>query len=327
MTTDTSTPHSYAQTIAHASKAQQANHWFFPQLARTLLITCVLNIVLWGGVIATLPFYGPEIEHFLFPSVKHIQKIRSEIDRIHAIQDEQGKELAAVTAQTQQNIAALKETIQSLSDQVKALNERVSSAPASSLAVPESDEISTHWNALLKQFEKGEPFEEQLHALDPFIADNKLALMAVHALVNEASNKTIPFDKLSAELRSIKEKLIGAPHNAANEPGGIAEKNSWINTLWEKAKSHISLERTDQIIITVADPTQKTALAKAIEQAVEHIEKHEFEAAIHLIKAQGAYAKPTFDQWLINAEMRLSIEQRINVLRQRLMPILSKKVN
>ncbi|MES2252851.1 MAG: hypothetical protein V4482_04100 [Pseudomonadota bacterium] len=326
MTTNTNSTHSHNPATAHPPKAPQEKHWFFPQLAKTLLITCVLNVILWGGVIATLPFFGPEIEHFLFPSVKHIQKIRSEIDRIHVIQDERGKELTALTAQTQQDIAALKEAVHSLSDQVKALHDRVST-PASSLVVPESSEISTQWNILLKHFEKGEPFEEQLHALDPFIADNKETLMAVHALVNEASKKTTTFDKLAAELLIIKEKLMGAQYNTANETGAIAAKDSWISTLWEKAKSHISLERTDQVTITVADPTQKTALIKAIEQAVEHIEKHQFDAAIKTIKTLGTYAKPAFDQWLMSAEMRLSIEQKIEVLHQRLAPILIKKVN
>ena len=322
MTADKNAAHTQDTPITHSHKAHHVRHWFFPQLLKTLAITCVLNILIWGGVIATLPFFGPEIEHFLFPSVKHIQKIRNELDRVHVIQDERGKELASLSTQTHKEISDLKETVRALSDQVKALQDRPSASIAG-LAAPESNEISVQWNLLLKNVDTGEPFEAQLHALDPFIVGNKDALMAVHALVNEAAKKTVPFSKLATDLVLIKEKLT----HVQRDPGNESTKESWIAALWEKAKNHISFERTDQIAITLDDPSQKNAIVAAIDLAIGHIEKHHFDAAINTIKKQAVHAKPTFDQWLSDADVRLSVEQKIEILRQRITPILNQKVN
>ncbi len=299
--------------------------WFLSQLFKTLLITGAINLILWGGLITALPFFGPEIENLLFPSIKKIQTLRSELDRVHVIQDEKSKALTALTDQTQKELATLKESLNKLSDQVKALQDRVST-PAASLVVSGSSEIVTKWNALLKHFSNGDPFEGQLHALNPFIAGNKDILMATHELVNVASKKTVPFSKLGAELAAIKEKLVSAKHSNDNNPTD-AKGNSWIDGLWEKAKSHISFERIDQAAIKAASPSTKETLIKAIETAVSLIEKHQFAAAVKTIKEQQTLAKTIFDQWLIDADMRLSVEQKIEVLRQRLTPLLNKKVN
>lgn len=313
-------------TDTNSAQPQQEKSWFLSQLFKTLLITGALNLILWGGVIAALPFFGPEIENLLFPSIKKIQTLRSELDRVHVIQDEKSKALSALTDRTQRELATLNESLNKLSDQVKALHDRVS-APVESLAVSGSSEIVTQWNSLLKHFSEGDSFEAQLHALDPFIAGNKDVLMAVHELVNIASKKTVPFGKLAADLLIIKEKLVSAKHSNDNNPPLDTKNNSWVDGLWEKAKSHISFERTDQAAIKAVSPSTKDTLIKAIETTISLIEKHQFDAAIKTIKEQQELAKTIFDQWLMDAEMRISVEQKIEVLRQKLTPLLTKKVN
>jgi hypothetical protein len=300
--------------------------WFLSQLFKTLLINCSLNLVIWGGVIATLPFFGPEIEHFLFPSVKHIQTLRNEVNRIHIIQDEKGKALSALTEKTQRELAVLQESFNKLSDQVKALQNRVA-APAANLPVSELSESARHWHTLLQQFDKGEPFEEQLHALDPFIAGNKDILMAAHELVDGASKRTRPFYKLTDDLLVLKKDLLNAQHRNNNNPSAGTKSNSWIDDLWEKAKGQISFERTDQATIDAPNPSLKETLIKTIETAVSLIEEHQIDAAIKTIKAQQALGKPIFDQWIADADMRVSVGQKIETLRQRLAPLLNKKVN
>jgi hypothetical protein len=311
----------------NASEAQppQEKPWFLSQLFKTLLITGSINLILWGGVITALPFFGPEIENLLFPSIKKIQTLRSELDRVHVIQDEKSKALTTLTDQAQKELATLKESLNKLSDQVKALQDRVAT-PAASLAISGSSEIVTQWNSLLKHFSNGDPFEEQLHALNPFIAGNKDILMAAHELVNVASKKTRPFEKLTADLVLIKEKLVSAKHSNDNNSSD-SKSNSWIDGLWEKAKGHISFERTDQAAIKAASPSTKETLIKATEAAISLIDKHQFNAAIKAIKEQQALSKTIFDQWLSDAEMRLSVEQKVEVLRQQLTPLLNKKVN
>jgi hypothetical protein len=313
-------------TDAHKTHIPTEQPWFLSQLFKTLLITGAINLILWGGLITALPFFGPEIENLLFPSIKKIQTLRSELDRVHVIQDEKSKALSALTDQTQRELATLKESLNKLSDQVKALHDRVST-PVASLAVSGSSEIVTQWNSLLKHFSNGDPFEAQLQALNPFIAGNKDVLMAVRELVNVASKKTVPFGKLAADLVTIKEKLVRAKHSNDNNPPIEEKNNSWVDGLWEKAKSHISFERTDHAAIKAASPSTKEALIKAIEMALSLIEKHQFAAAIKLIKEQQQITKTIFDQWLVDAEVRVSVEQKVEVLRQKLTPLLNKKVN
>ena len=300
--------------------------WFLSQLFKTLLITGAINLILWGGVITALPFFGPEIENLLFPSIKKIQALRSELDRVHVIQDEKSKALSVLTDQTQRELAALKDSLNKLSDQVKELHDRLST-PVASLVVSGSSEIVTQWNSLLKHFSSGAPFEAQLNALNPFIAGNKDVLMAVHELVNVASKKTVPFGKLAADLITIKEKLVSAKHSNDNNPPLDAKNNSWIDGLWEKAKSQILSERTDQATIKAASSSAKDTLIKTIETALSLIEKHQFAAAIKSIKEQQEIAKTIFDQWLVDAEMRVSVEEKVEVLRQKLTPLLNKRVN
>ena len=304
----------------------EEKHWFFSQLFKTLLITATINLILWGGVITALPFFGPEIEDLLFPSIKKIHTLRSELDRVHVIQEEKSKALTALTDQTEKELAVLKESINKLSDQVKVLQDRVSTSNAS-LAVSGSSQIVTQWNSLLKNFTNGDPFEVQLQALNPFIAGNKDILMAAHDLVNVASKKTRTLKKLTEDLVLIREKLVNAKHSDNNTPSADAHSNSWIGGLWEKAKSHISFERTDQAAIKAASSSTKETLIKTTEAAISLIEKQQFEAAIKTIKEQQALSKTIFDQWLSDADMRLSVEQKVDILRQRLTPLLNKKVN
>ncbi|MDP4725018.1 MAG: hypothetical protein NWS47_01835 [Alphaproteobacteria bacterium] len=308
------------------TQPQEENHWFVSQLFRTLLITGAINLILWGGVITALPFFGPEIENILFPSIKKIQVLRSELDRVHLIQDEKSKALATLTDQTQKELATLNESLNKLSDQVKALHDRVS-IPTAGLAVSGSSEIVAQWNSLLEHFSNGDPFIEQLRALDPFIAKRKDILEAAHELINAASKKTRPFKKLTADLVVIKEKLVRSKHTNDNNPSTNTKDQSWIDSLWEKAKSHISFERTDQAAIKAASPSTKETLIKTIEEAISLIEKHQFDAAIKTIKEQQAISKTIFDRWLSDADVRLSVEQKVETLRQRLTPLLTKKVN
>ena len=303
----------------------QEKPWFLSQLFKTLLITGSINLILWGGVITALPFFGPEIENLLFPSIKKFQNLRNELDRVHMIQDEKSKALTALTKQTQKEFAALKESLNKLSDQVKVLHDRVSTS--ANLPVSGLSESAKHWHALLQQFDKGEPFEEQLHALSPFIAGNKDILMAAHELVNVASKKTKPFHKLTEELLTLKKDLLSAQHRNNSNPSAGTKGNSWLSSLWEKAKSQILSERTDQASIKAASPSTKEILIKTIETAISLIEKYQFEEAIKTIKEQQVLAKPIFEQWIADADMRVSVGQKIETLRQRIVPLLNKKVS
>lgn len=308
------------------SQAPQEKHWFLSQLFKTLLITATINLVLWGGFITALPFFGQEIENLLFPSIKKIQNLRSELDRVHMIQEEKSKALTTLSDQTHKEIAALRESLNTLSDQVKALQDRVST-PTAILTTPRSSKIVNQWNALLKHFTNGDSFEEKLQALNPFIAGNKDVLVAAQELVKVASKKTRPFSQLSADLLIIKEKLIRAKHSNDNQEFTGSKSNSWLDDLWERTKSHISFERTDQAAIKAASLSTKEILIKTIEAAISLIEQHQFEAAIKTIKEQKALAKTIFDQWISDADTRFSIEQKIEVLRQKLTPLLNQKVN
>lgn len=311
---------------ANEIQVPQEKHWFLSELFKTLLITATINLILWGGFVAALPFFGPEIENLLFPSIKKIQNLRSELDRVHLIQEEKSKALTTLTDQTHKEISELRESLNKLSDQVKALQDRVAT-PTATLTTPGSSKLVNQWNTLLKHFANGDSFEEQLHALNPFITGNKDVLLAVHELVNVASKTTRPFSQLSADLLVIKEKLIQAKYSNDNKEPASSKNTSWLGDLWEKTKSHISFERTDQAAIKAASLSTKETLIKTIETAVTQIEQHQFEAAIKTIKEQKTLAKTIFDQWLTDADIRFSIEQKIEILRQKLTPLLNQKVN
>lgn len=298
---------------------------FLSQLFRTILINLSLNILVWGGFIAMLPFFGNEMEQLLFPSVKQIQKIRTEINHIHLIQDEKGKEINALSSKTQHEIANLKNTVHKLSEEIKVLHDRLST-PLATLAVPQPNEIAIQWNSLLKNFEKGEPFEAQLHSFDPFVKDHKDILFAIHDLVNVASKRTTPFDKLASELTRIKEQITNQSHTNDTHNSSFS-KHPWLNAIWEKIKSHISFEKIAPEAIDLKDPSKKAHIIKAIDEAISSIQAHKYADAIKIIKANASSAKPAFDQWLVDADTRLSIEIKIEILRQHLAPFLTSKVN
>ncbi|MDP3371373.1 MAG: hypothetical protein Q8S21_00540 [Candidatus Paracaedibacteraceae bacterium] len=297
-------------------------NWFFSQFCKTFLITCVLNIIIWGGFIAALPFFGPELEHFLFPSVKHIQRIRTEIDRIHLLQEEKNKDYEQNTSKIQQDLTELRNDVKKLSEQLKRTHEQPS------LGIPTnstSNELEKHWNCLLMNFAKGESFEKELHALDPYVKEHKDVLVAIHELVNIASKETRPFNKLAVDLIAIKVQIENKQTN--DKKGKPISKHSWINDLWEKLKSHISFERTNQPPVILKDQSQKEFLIKTIDHALTHIQKHNYKDAIDTITPHKIIAQPAFDQWLIDAEERLSVELKIETLRQHINPFLTAKVN
>jgi phage host-nuclease inhibitor protein Gam len=307
-----------------ASENKKKEYWFFPGLFKALLINICINILIWGGVIATVPFFGPQIENFLFPSVKLIQKMRSELDRVGIIQDEKNKELTSLSDQTRHETTKLTESIQKLNAELKTLRDEVA-ASRMQHALPESGEISIQWNELIERFEKGEAFEKQLHALDPLVADKKDILRAIHELKNVSSQQTVPFDVLKHNLVSIKEKISGKPSvetDKAKDPAGDSQKTSWLDKLWEKAQTYISIERTDQLKAVASNPSAKQAALKTIDQALSLIEKQSYEEAIKIIKEIDVSAKPIVEQWLVDAEMRISVTKKIEGLRLHLTPLL-----
>jgi DNA gyrase/topoisomerase IV subunit A len=315
-------------TASVAHKAQNKEHWFFSGFFKTLLINCCLNILIWGGVIAALPFFGPQIEQFLFPSVKQIQKMRNELDRAAIIEQEKSKELTSLSEQTRHELSGLKETLQILKNELKTVRDDVSSLRLQQV-MSESTEIGGLWKAVLKQFGRGESFEEQLHALDPFIAENKDVLVAVRDLVTVSSQKTVPFNTLKHNLLMIKENITGektAESSVASNDATLRAGNlSWFDTLWEKAKSYIQIERTDQIKTIVSSPSTKDVTLKTIDQAIALIEKHHFDHVIKTIKEIDVTARPIFEQWIIDAETRLVVEKKIDVLQKHITPLLVQR--
>ncbi len=284
-----------------------------------LLMIFGVNLSIGALSFVVISLFKSEIEHFLFPSVSHIPFIKTELERVHLLQEERGKQLTELSAKTTSEVIVLKGIVQALSEEVKALKSQQQSNRQPTMAFVPSTEFGMLWQALLVRIQKGESFEKELHALKPYISTSKDLLLAVHPLVDCASSETRTFDMLTRDLRLIKEQLT-----QTNSVVIDWNHASWWEVLWHKIKRLVRFERIETSVIPASDPAKKTAIVTSIDRAIEWIERQEFSKAIKEIRIHEFDVKPVFDQWLVDADARLSLQQKIDYLQRQLAPLLMK---
>jgi hypothetical protein len=284
-----------------------------------LLMIFGVNLSIGALFFVLISSFKTEVEHFLFPSVSRIPFIKTELERVHLLHEERGKQLTDLSLKTNSEIIALKESVQALSEEVKTLKGQLQANRQPAMAPVPSTELGVSWHALLVRVQKGESFEKELHALKPYMSTNKDLLLAVHPLVDCASRETRTFDVLVRDLRLIKEQLT-------QTSSVVIDWNhaSWWEVLWYKIKRLVRFERMDMGSVASSDPTKKATIIASIDRALDFIERQEFDKAIKEIRIHEFDAKPVFDQWLVEADARLSLQQKIDHLQRHIEPLLMK---
>ncbi len=307
------------------NKPWYVKQWFLSQFFKTLLITCLINILIWGGFIAALPFFGPNIESFLFSSVKLIQKLQTDLDRLDHMQIEKGKELSRTDEKLQNEIQSLKDSMVTLTTDIKNLHDQVSLSTAN-LIVPSSNDISEQWKALVYNFESGILFDKNIQALLPLVSTNKDIHQALEGLVDLSSKQTYPFNKLFIELKDIKKRIEKSDYTDDSNKEWENKDRSWFRNLWEKIKSQLSFERVDSQKTIVIDPSTNKNLIKTLEEAIDLMRNNKFDDAIKKVKLIEKKVKPILDQWIINAEARLMVEKKFDLVKKQIGSFLTAKV-
>ena len=312
------TVHSYADKLnkhAHNVHKKVNIHSFI----NILLMIFGVNLSIGALFFILISSFKTEVEHFLFPSVSRIPFIKTELERVHLLHEERGKQLTDLSLKTNSEIITLKESVRALSEEVKTLKGQLHANRQPAMTPVPSTELGVSWHALLARVQKGESFEKELHALKPYISTNKDLLLAVHPLVDCASRETRTFEMLVRDLRLIKEQLT-----QTNSMVIDWSHASWWDVLWYKIKRLVRFERMDVGGIVPSDPAKKATIVVSVDRALDFIERQEFDKAIKEIRLHEFAAKPVFDQWLVEADARLSLQQKIDHLQRHLAPLLMK---
>jgi hypothetical protein len=248
--------------------------------------------------------------------------MKTDIEHLSMLQDQKAKELSTLSDLIKQEITMIKtslatqdKTLQSLSDQLKQTQDRLSKS-IQSQPVTANGFIADQWRLITTKFQKGEAFESEIHALIPMVGGYKNVLDAVHPIVAQAGQTTRPFSALKEDLDKIEDSLNANATDDIDVP--------WYKRVWRKAKGLVTFESIDAKPIKINDTDKRMKALEAIKMAKASIINNRFEAAVQSLKSQEVSSKPLFDQWLTDAEKRLSLEKAMETLRSRITPFLQK---
>lgn len=286
-----------------------------------MLMLFGVNLTIGALCVVILSSFKSEIELFLFPAVSRIPLIKNELERVHLLHEERGKQLTDLSVKMTNEIATLKESMHALSEEINVLKKQfeTKTKPAMESVLP--TEFGLLWNGILARVQKGESFEKELHALNPYVSTNKDVLLAIHPLVDCAAKETRTFDALLKELLLLKEELVHS--NTLTD----IDNSVWWQGVWHKFKRLIRLENMDGTIVTINDPLKKTALLRSIEAAIQFMEQQHYDKAIQEIRMHALEGKSALTGWLADAEARLSLQQKIENLQRHLVQLLAKRVD
>lgn len=301
--------------------------WRYKHFFHHLVTNVLVTIVLLGVLISWLPHFSPEIEKFVFPSVKQIEALKKEITVLIVKVEELGKQVQSQKEQLsdvgnlKSQVATFGETLNSYSKSLTELTERFDkfkhSTPQGQLNF-----LKEGIKELQQRVDKGEAFSDVLHTLISKVGSDKLAIDTIHQLTVYGNSPTKTPSMLAEELQSICDHLKVSKEE--HKPVAVENKGMWdrfvskiydlvhIKKLGEEEKrQEVSQQDLDDI-------TSKSG------EIIKALKKQDLPKAIEAVRILAGQYKGLFSSWLQEAEKRKSLEEAFTVFKNKIEPLINR---
>ena len=310
-----------------APKKSKESFWHYKHFFHNLITNVLVTIILLGVITSWLPHFGPEIERFVFPSVKQIEMLQKEITVLTVKIDELGR-------QTQTQKEQLSE-VGNLKSQVTTFGETLNTYSKSLVELTERFEKFKHetpqgqmnflkegLSQLQQRVDKGEPFSDILHGLISKVGSDKFAIDTIHQLTVYANAPTKTSAVLAQELQSIYDHLrVKKEENKSAVPENQGMWSRFISKVYDLV--HVKKIGEEEKKHEVSQQDLDNISAK-VEGIIKKLNQQDLQHAIESARVLASQYKGLFSSWLQEAETRKSLEEAFSLFKNKTEPLINR---
>ena len=319
MTTTENSEHkgkvAHNQTSAHIENKKF--FWQHKHFLHHVFINLMMILIVLGVVFAWLPFFGPQIEKYLFPSSRQIEVLQKDYGSLTSKVEELQRNLTQAQGQLSElvllkkQVSTLSETVNGISTHINEINEKIARIKQAST---QPHLLQEPWEMILSRFQKGEAFSDVLHTLLPKLGADKHLIEALHQLTVPANTTSKPITILAQELQTIcdelkKSKETGAP---------VVLGDTWWQRLVNKIYALIHIRKMNEESAEVKyGQDDLLSLLGSLENTIKQLNAGQLAAAIDIIRPVESKYKSLLSGWLQEAEKRRNLEDAFNLFKVR----------
>lgn len=310
------------------SKKSKESFWKHKHFFHHLVTNVLVTVAVVGLLVSWLSHINPEIERFVFPSVKQIETLKKEITVLSVKLEELGrqtqshKEQLAEVGNLKSQVASFNEILNTYSKSLAELTERFEkfkhSTPQGQLNF-----LKEGVKELQQRVDKGEAFSDILHTLISKVGSDKLAIDAIHQLTVYANSPTKTPTMLADELQSICENLKASKKDEP-KPATVENKGLWnrfiakiydlvhIKKIGEEGRHQELTQQDLDDIMTKSGEIMKS------------LKKQDLSKAVESVRVLAGNYKGIFSSWLQEAEKRKSLEEVFALFKNKVEPLINR---
>ncbi len=320
------TEHKGSAGDTHPSKHENNKNFFWQHkhFFHHVVVNLVIMLVVLGLVFAWLPFFGPQLEKYLFPSSRQIEVLQQDHVVLSSKVEELQRNLAEVKGHLselpplKQQVNTLSETVNGISTTINEINEKIARIKQAST---QPHLLNEPWEIIQSRFQKGEAFADVLHTLIPKVGADKQLIYTLHQLTVPANIATKPVTVLMSELQIIYDEL-----KKNKETGNsIVIGETWWQRLVNKIYALVHIRKMNEAVTEVKyGQDDLHPLLASLENAIKQLNAGQLTGVLEIIRPLESKYKSLLSGWFQEAEKRKSLEDAFNLFKVRFEAFISR---